>query len=429
MAQTTQTLDPARRAAAALLSAVTDEGKTLETALETARSYQGLEGRDRAFARAIASATLRRLGSIDAVLGQYMARPLGPGAEAARAILRTGAAQILAMAVAPHAAVSAAVALANSARSARPFAGMINAVLRKASTEGHSVFAALPAGTDIPDWLFTRWRATYGQQTAQAIALALHQEPPLDLTPKQPEDDWPARLGARVGPFGSVRLDAGQDLTSLYGFEQGAWWVQDAAATLPAKMLGDVRGKTVLDLCAAPGGKTMQLAAAGAHVVGVDKDDKRLDRLRANLLRTNLPAELVHADILDWAPPAPVDAILLDAPCTATGTLRRHPDAAWLRRPSDIQPLAALQQALLARCAGWLKPQGRLVYAVCSLEPEEGEGVAATLNALQSDPISAHEIGGETQAITPAGHIRTHPGLSLETGGMDGFFIARFRAT
>lgn len=419
----TQSFDPARRAAAALLAAVTDEGRTLETALETVRSYQPLQGRDRAFARAIASAALRHLGRIDAVLARFMARPLEEGAETPRAILRTGAAQILALNTAPHAAVSAAVDLAGSARSAQPFAKLINAVLRKVAGEGKDYFAALPAGANLPDWLFTRWRAAYGDATAEAIAQALTLEPPLDLRAK-PGAVLPGE--ARPGPFGAGRLEAGADVTTLDGFSDGDWWVQDAAAGLPAMLLGEVAGLSVLDLCAAPGGKTMQLAAAGARVTAVDWDEARLARVRANLERTRLPAEIVAADIMAWSPPALADAVLLDAPCTATGTLRRHPDVAWLRRPSDIEALAKRQKDLLARAAAFLKPGGRLVYAVCSLEPEEGAGIAASApEGLIPDAITAGDIAPEH--VTPQGWLRTLPSHAAADGGMDGFFAARFR--
>jgi 16S rRNA (cytosine967-C5)-methyltransferase len=371
----------------------------------------------------MASAALRHLGRIDAVLARFMNRPLEAGAETPRAILRTGAAQILALNTAPHAAVSAAVDLANSARSAQPFAKLINAVLRKVAGEGKDHFASLPAGANLPDWLFTRWRAAYGDETAEAIAKALSAEPPLDLRAK-PSASLPPE--ARPGPFGAGRLDAGADVTALEGFADGAWWVQDAAAGLPAMLLGDVAGKSVLDLCAAPGGKTMQLAAAGARVTAVDWDETRLARVRANLERTKLHAEIVAADILAWTPPALADAVLLDAPCTATGTLRRRPDVAWLRRPSDIEALAERQKQLLARAATFLKPGGVLVYAVCSLEPEEGDSVA--LHAppeLIPEPMASTD-GLETH-VTPQGWLRTLPSSRAADGGMDGFFAARFR--
>jgi len=414
----------ARQAAAALVSAVTDEGRTLDDALSGAASFGRLDGRDRAFARAIASAALRRLGGIDAVLARFLARPLPEGATAARAILRTAAAQLLVLDAPAHAVVSETVTLANRGRTTRAFAGLMNAVLRKTATEGREAFAALPPGTDLPAWLWTRWRAAHGARAA-AIASALRDEPPLDLTAKDPAaaEALAARLGGAVTATGSVRLEPGARVTELDGFASGEWWVQDAAAALPATLLGDVRGRRVLDLCAAPGGKTMQLAAAGAHVTAVDSSEPRLALLQANLARTGLAAELVCADARTWRADAPFDAVLLDAPCTATGTLRRHPDVAVLRRPSDVPALATLQAELLAAAQAMTAPGGALVYAVCSLEPEEGPGVlarAATLG-LTPDPIGRDDVRAAAFADAD-GALRTTP-----ADGMDGFYAMRFR--
>jgi 16S rRNA (cytosine967-C5)-methyltransferase len=425
----TATPDPARRAAAALLSAVTDDGRTLEHALEHTRSFVPLTGRDRGFARAIASASLRHLGRIDAILAGFMERPLGEGAEVPRAILRTAAAQLLVMDVAAHAAVSSAVGLANASTSGQPFGKLINAVLRKVDTVGRQRFAALPALINLPEWLYTRWRAAYGDLTAAAICAGLTEEPPLDLQAGAGVDMQALLPHGQMGPFGAWRLRDPGDVSKLTGFGEGAWWVQDAAASLPARFLGDVRGRSVIDLCAAPGGKTMQLAASGARVTAVDIDAERLDRVRENLARTGLSAETVAADILDWAPPSPADAVLLDAPCTATGTLRRHPDVAWLRRPSDIAASAERQKALFARAAGYLKPGGVLVYAVCSLEPEEGEAVmgAAEGLGLRPTPLTRQDLDGHDEVLTAEGWLRTLPSHAADQGGMDGFFAARFR--
>ncbi len=421
-------IDPARRAAAALLSAVTDDGRTLETALETTRSFAPLTGRDRGFARAIASASLRNLGRIDAVLAGFMDRPLTEGAEVPRAILRTAVAQLLAMDVAPHAAVSSAVGLANASSSGQAFAKLINAVLRKVDGLGRERFAAMPPLINLPEWLFTRWRAAYGDETAAAIAAGLTDEPPLDLTAAEGVDMAALLPHGQPGPFGAWRLRDPGDVSKLVGFGEGAWWVQDAAASLPARLLGDVSGQTVLDLCAAPGGKTMQLAAAGARVTAVDIDEARLIRVKENLARTGQTADTVVADILDWAPPEPVDAVLLDAPCTATGTLRRHPDVAWLRRPADIEALAKRQKALLERAATFLKPGGRLVYAVCSLEPEEGEGAVANAEGLglRATPVTRNDVMGAEEGLTSEGWLRTLPCHAQAQGGMDAFFAARF---
>jgi 16S rRNA (cytosine967-C5)-methyltransferase len=416
----------ARRAAAELVVAVLEQGRALEDALATAPNFTALTGRDRGFARAIAAATLRRLGGIDAVLARFLERPLPQSAAHARALLRTGAAQLLVLNTPAHAAVGETVAAASSLAQARPFARLINAVLRKVAAQGPEILAAQAPGADLPQWLFTRWRAAYGSETASEIAAALQIEPPLDFTVKADPQGWAERLHGDVTPTGSVRLVA-SGVDALPGFENGAWWVQDAAAALPARLLGDVRGQDVLDLCAAPGGKTLQLAAAGANVTALDRAEERLALLEQNLARTGLSAKIVCADALSWRSDKRFDAILLDAPCTSTGTLRRHPDVAWLRRPSDVQSLSALQTRLLSAAGELLKPGGRLVYAVCSLEPEEGEGVVAQApqSGWRRDAIGRDEIPGAEPFITADGDLRTLPSHWSGIGGLDGFFAAR----
>jgi 16S rRNA (cytosine967-C5)-methyltransferase len=418
----------ARLAAAALVSAVTDDRRTLDEALDTNRFYAALEGRDRAFARAIASATLRRLGGIDALLAEHLAKPLPDEARTARAMLRTGAAQMLVLGTPPHAAVGETVALAKSGKSAAGFAKLINAVLRRIGERGPDALSALPPGADLPDWLFARWRAVYGPR-AEEIARALKLEPPLDLTAKANPDGLAARLGAqRIGDT-SLRLGEGhRDVRDLDGYDTGDWWVQDVAAALPAQLLREVGGKEVIDLCAAPGGKSMQLAAAGAHVTALDVDGDRLGRVRENLGRTGLSAHVVNADALVWRPQTQADAVLLDAPCTATGTLRRNPDVAWLRRPTDIPKLAELQRALVDAAWEMLKPGGALVYAVCSLEPEEGEAIATaalSTGRWRLARINPEDAPGLPDAVTSEGFIRTLPSHLGEIGGMDGFFAMR----
>jgi 16S rRNA (cytosine967-C5)-methyltransferase len=339
--------------------------------------------------------------------------------------LHIGATQLLVLGTAAHAAVGETVEAANQLPQARGFAKLMNAVLRRVSREGAEIMASLPPGADLPPWLYTRWRATYGD-AAPRIAEALLNEAPLDISVKSDADEWAHLLFGVVTPTGSIRLTDHAPIDSLAGFNDGAWWVQDAAAALPARLLGDVRGLRVLDLCAAPGGKTLQLAAAGANVTAVDKSDARLKRLRENLARTKLKAEVICADALKFSA-EPFDAILLDAPCTSTGTLRRHPDAAWLRRPTDVRQLAELQSALVAACAKLLKPGAPLIYAVCSLEPEEGQGVVADAlkNGWRRKPLSADIIPGAESFITKDGDLRTHPGHWPEIGGLDGFYAAR----
>jgi 16S rRNA (cytosine967-C5)-methyltransferase len=449
----------ARVAAADVLVAILDEGRALDDALSSTPSFAALEGRDRAFARAMATGALRRLGGIDAVLANFLQKPLPQDAVDGRALLRVGAAQLLALGTPAHAAVGETVEAANLRPKTRGFAKLMNAVLRRVAEQGPTMLEAQPPGADLPNWLFTRWRAAYGAETAAAIARALREEPPLDLSVKAEAEGWAEKLEGELISTGSIRLAGGRGeppaniagktaadahsttadhpapyplpsrgsgVESLPGFDDGAWWVQDAAAALPAKLLGDVRGVNVLDLCAAPGGKTLQLAAAGANVTAVDRDAARLKRLEENLNRTRLGAKIVCADALKLNIREPFDAVLLDAPCTSTGTLRRHPDIAWLRRPDDVRALSTLQSALLAKAAAFVKPGGRLVYAVCSLEPEEGLGVVA--QALQSgawrrEPISAAELPGEF--ITPQGDLRTLPAHWPEIGGLDGFYAAR----
>ncbi|WP_395646859.1 RsmB/NOP family class I SAM-dependent RNA methyltransferase [Terricaulis sp.] len=417
----------ARRAAADLVVAVLDERRALDEALAATPSFAALEGRDRAFARALATATLRRLGSIDAVLARFLERPLPDTAWHGRAMLRIGAAQLLVLETPPHAAVGETVETANGMREARGFAKLINAVLRKVSREGAEIFAAQADGADLPAWLYARWRASYGDEAAASIARMLREEPPLDLSVKQDAAGWAERLGGALTPTGSVRTSAA-GVDSLPGFADGAWWVQDAAAALPAKLLGDVRGRTVADLCAAPGGKTLQLANAGAIVTAVDRAPERLERLRENLARTQLEATVRAADVLKLRTKTPFDAILLDAPCTSTGTLRRHPDVAWLRRPTDIRALAELQTQLLDAAAGMVGTGGTLVYAVCSLEPEEGPGVVAdalSSGAWKRSPVGFGEIAGADAFITPDGDLRTLPSQWADSGGLDGFYAAR----
>lgn len=415
------------RIAAAELLAVIERGRALEDALESTESFAQLEGRERGFARAIVMATLRRLGGIDLVLSHFLERSLPETAYVARALLRSGAAQLLAMDTPAHAAVGETVEAANALSGARGFAKLMNAVLRRVAAEGAAMLAKHQPGADLPAWLYTRWRAAYGDETAAAIAGALHAEPPLDLTAKADAAEWAARMGAELTPTGSLRLSGG-DIPALPGFTEGAWWVQDAAAALPARLLGDVRGKTVADLCAAPGGKTLQLAAAGAKVTAVDRARARLEVLKENLARTGLEAAVVTADVLKLKAREPFDAVLLDAPCSATGTLRRHPDVAWLRTPDDIRKLSALQGEMLAAAAGFVKPGGTLVYAVCSLEPEEGEGAieaALTTGAWKRDPVRPDEIPGGETFITAEGALRTLPSHWPERGGLDGFYAAR----
>ncbi len=406
--------DPTRDAAFALLAAVLDRRQPLDEALD---ALPETAPRDRAAAHRLAASVLRRLGSLDAVLEPFLRRaPPDP----VRHILRLGAAQLLLLGTPPHAGVATAVALARS-RGLAPFAGLVNAVLRRVSEMGEAALAGLDGPRlDTPAWLWSAWGSD-----ARAIAEAHEREAPLDLTLLQGAEAPP---GGEALPTGSLRFPPGTRVVELPGYEVGAFWVQDAAAALPARLLAARPGERVADLCAAPGGKTAQLAASGAEIVAVERDAGRLARLRENLARLRLAAETVAADATEWTPPAPLDAVLLDAPCSATGTIRRHPDVPHLKRPRDIPGLAAQQDRLLDAAAAMLRPGGRLVYAVCSLQAEEGEqraAAAASRLGLRPSPFIAAELEDLPAALTPAGHLRTHPGLWPERGGMDGFFAAR----
>jgi 16S rRNA (cytosine967-C5)-methyltransferase len=409
--------DPTRSAALSLLSAVLDRHRPLEDALD---SLPPMDARDRAAAHRLAAAALRRRGTIDAVLEPYLTRT--PPSEGMH-ILRLGVAALLFLETPAHAAVGTAVALAR-ARKLPKLAGLVNAVLRRVAETGATALQELDGPRlDTPPWLWTSWGVD-----ARDIATAHQSEAALDLTLIGAGATPPE--GGLLLPTGTVRMPAGTRVTELLGFESGAFMVQDAAAALPARLLGAEPGQRVADLCAAPGGKTAQLAATGASVTAVELNPARMQRLTANLKRLGLPAELVRADARDWRPGGALDGVLLDAPCSATGTIRRHPDVPYLKRQSDILPLTQVQDQLLAAATAMLKPGGRLVYAVCSLQPEEGLARATAALArlpLEPDPIGRSELPELAVAIGREGFARTHPGLWPQYGGLDGFFIARFR--
>lgn len=434
-------LEP-RLLATALLKSVLGRGRPLDESFDTlTRSgrFAALDFRDRAFARAMSATALRRLGQTQALLSHFLSRPLPDDAEDIRLVLILALTQLVFMRAAPHAVLNTAVDEVRTYRGGARFAGLVNAVLRRASREAAAITETQDAPVlNTPPWLFARWGTAYGEDAARRIAQAHLHEPPLDLTIKADRVEWAQTLsGESVGPF-SVRLRHKGRVDELPGFRDGAWWVQDVAATLPAALLRDVRGLRVADICAAPGGKTAQLAAAGAQVTAVDISNARLSRLSENLARLRLDAELVEADATTWEPAAPFDAVLLDAPCSATGTIRRNPDIAYLKTPSDIETLGRLQARLLAHAATLVRPGGVLVYCSCSLEPEEGERQAMeavrTQPDLAIDPVAGPEVG-DARWITPQGCLRTLPYYlggdsddgSIGEGGMDGFFAARFR--
>ncbi|WP_174300709.1 RsmB/NOP family class I SAM-dependent RNA methyltransferase [Caulobacter sp. S45] len=414
----------ARVAALDLLQAAVERRGGLEAALARA-PFTTLAMRDRAFARALAGMVLRRLGPIDAALD---ARLQKPPPEAARWLLRLGAAQVLYMDVPVHAAVSVSVEQASGANATRPYKGLVNAVLRGLARDGS------PAGEPealAPPWLLARWRTAFGGALARDIAAVIADEPPTDLTLKQDVGDALVQaLQAERLITGGLRTSLKGEIFDWPGFAEGVWWVQDAAAAMPARLLDVYPGWTVLDMCAAPGGKTLQLAAAGGRVTALDRSAARLKRLHENLARTHLSAEVVVAEACAWVDPRSFDAVLLDAPCSATGTFRRHPDVLWAARPGDIARLAALQARLLDAAAERVRPGGRLVYCVCSLEPEEGERQAQAFLQIRPDfeiaPVAAGEAGAPARAITPQGFVRLLPGPAEPELGGDGFFVARF---
>jgi 16S rRNA (cytosine967-C5)-methyltransferase len=423
---------PARRIAADIVGGVLRQRRPLDDLLETS-GLGALPERDRALARAIVATVLRRLGTLRHLLASQLERGIPRDAPHLEAILLTGATQILFLDVPDHAAVDLSVRLVQADRHASRYSGLINAVLRKLARDGKERLAALdPVPLDTPEWLMQRWVAQYGEDTARAIAVAHTREPSLDLTVKSDPQQWAATLNGRALSTGTVRTNASGPVSQLAGFESGDWWVQDAAAALPAKLLGDVRGKTVADLCAAPGGKTAQLAQAGANVTAVDRSGARLARLRQNLIRLKLDATIVEADAALWQG-GPFDAVLVDAPCSSTGTIRRHPDIPWLKSETDLVKLGALQTRLLEHAATLVKPGGTLVYCTCSLEREEGEDQVAALLArhpgLRRDPIRAGEIAGNAEFLTAGGDLRTlpchWPDEDARMAGLDGFYAAR----
>ena len=412
----------------------------LEDALAQAARAARLEPADAALARAIATATFRRLGLLRRVLAERMAQGLPEDQPRFFALLATGAAQILDLSVPDHATVDLAVRLAKADTRTQHLAGLVNAVLRRVGREREAILREMgrePLADTVPDWLAARWRDTYGDEGARKIARAHLAGSTVDVTPRADGAVWAERLGAVLLPTGSLRLiDPRAAIADLPGYDSGAWWIQDAAAAIPAKLLAAQPGERVADLCAAPGGKTAQLAATGATVTAVDRSAPRLERLRENLARLGLAAEIVVSDALALNSAATYDAVLLDAPCSATGTIRRHPDVAWTKTADDITRLAVLQARLLDKAAMLVRPGGRLVTCTCSLEPEEGEAQAAAFLARHPDyervAITPEEVGGLSELITPDGDLRTLPcHLAPERaggrGGLDGFFATRLR--
>ena len=426
-----------RRLAWAVVVEVLRSRAALDDVFARLAAQAALPPRDEALARAIAVVLFRRFGTLRRALLERLAKGW-PGDERFAALLAIGAAQILFLDVPDHAAVDTAVRLAAGDKRLKPFVSLANAVLRRIARERRSILDGSDAlGDDTPDWLARRWTERFGAAGARAIAEAHRRGAALDLTVRGDPHAWAERLGGVVLPTGSVRLPAGGiPVRELPGYGDGAWWVQDAAAALPARLVAPRPGERIADLCAAPGGKTAQLASAGARVLAVDRSARRLQRLAENMARLGLSVETTAADVLGLPDESVFDAVLLDAPCTATGTIRRHPDVAWTKRDADIGQLADLQRRLLDKAAALVRPGGRLVYCTCSLEPEEGADQAEAFRPRHPHfacvPVESGEIGGLADLVTGTGDLRTLPCHSPVAGegrggGLDGFFAVRWR--
>ena len=399
----------------------------LDRVLERDRRFGLLESRDRALVHTVTAETCRRLGQIDALIAACLDRSLPARARNVRAILRLGISQLLFLGFAPHAAIDSSVRLAHAR--ARGMAPLVNAVLRRLQREGRNMLAGQdPLVLNTPSWLYRSWRDTWGDATASAIARVNLERPELDITVVDDAEAWAARLEGRVLSTGSIRVPSAGVVRDLPGYECGRWWVQDTAASIPARLMGDIAGRRVLDLCAAPGGKTAQLALAGARVTAVDVSGQRMERLQANMERLGCTIETRIADAATWRSSTPFDAVLLDAPCSGTGTLRRHPDIPWIRNRMDVRRLASLQRQMIANALANLSRQGVLVYAACSLEPEEGEAHLRHLgHDCRIDAIDHDEVPGLAEAVTAEGCLRILPTHLAREGGLDGFFVMRLR--
>jgi 16S rRNA (cytosine967-C5)-methyltransferase len=421
---------PTSRAVAfALLRAVLRKKQSLDDSMDTVAGFDLLEKRDRAFVHRLVACVLRRLGQIDEAIKVCLDKPQELKADA-QDVLRLGAAQLLFLGTPPHAAVDTTVDLSASLETVLPYKGLVNAVMRRLAREEKFILAKQDAARlTTPDWLWLSWRTTYGVARARAIAEAQMCEAPIDITVKMTPEAWAKKLEARLLPTGSLRLSEAI-VPELPGFKEGGWWVQDAASALPVKLFGDIKGRPVVDLCAAPGGKTLQLASAGAIVLAVDRSAKRLERLRENLVRCRLGANVVERDVLEFLPEKKAELVLLDAPCTATGTLRRHPDILRLKDKDDLRRMVDLQRRLLEHVVQKvLAPRGLLVYSVCSLQPEEGEEQIEKLlqnfSTLKRVPVKPEEVGGCAEFITRDGDVRCLPSHWPDWGGLDGFYAAR----
>lgn len=429
----------ARAAAVKLLGAVVDRKTSLDGMLDAEHgnpAYMALDDADRSLVRAILQTTLRYLPRIEAVIGSLLDSPLPSGARSLQHVLAVGVAQILYLDVPDHSAVDLSVELANRDSRNRRFAKLANAILRRVVREKQALLDEFAAVVCVPDWFFERMVKAYGEERAHRIADAQLVPAAIDLTVKSEPERWAERLEGVVLPTGGVRLAAGKGaITGLEGFEGGDWWVQDAAASIPARLFPEISGMRIADLCAAPGGKTAQLALAGADVTAVEQSANRLKRLKENLGRLGMDVEFVQSDLMKFEPEQAFDAVLLDAPCSSTGTTRRHPDVLWAKGPEDIEKLAGVQERLLRKALTLVRPGGYVVFSNCSLDPIEGEELVDRVLRGSSDyarhPIQASDWPGLEAAITPLGEFRTTPDMLQLDGafasGMDGFYACVIR--
>ncbi len=428
-----------RVTAAKLLAAAVDRKISLDGMIDPVNgnpAYRALSDADRALARAMVTTALRYLPRLEAAIASLLDSPLPEGARTLQHVFIIAAAQILHLDVPVHAAVDLAVEQADRDPRTRRFAKLVNAVLRRLVREKDDILAQTAAVSPIPSWFRERLVAAYGKDEADRIAEAQLVQPAIDLTVKADPQTWAQRLGATVLPTGSLRLPSFQgSVTELEGYAEGAWWVQDAASSIPPKLFKDAAGKRIADLCAAPGGKTAQLVAAGAMVTAVEQSANRVVRLKQNLERLHMEAEVVAGDLFEFRPTDLLDGVLLDAPCSSTGTTRRHPDVFWTKGPEDIAKLSALQEKMLRHALTLVKPGGLVVFSNCSLDPMEGEELVARVLAdtptVERAPVKAEDWPGLEAAITDVGDVRTTPAMlpptEGTTGGMDGFFASVLR--
>lgn len=423
--------DVVRKAAFSLLREALSQERGEEGEWTEHKDFLKLSPQQRGSCLHLALTTLRHLGSIDALIARRMTREPKGAQRAVLHLLRLGVCELLWLNTPAYAAVNSYVELTKKLEF-RTLAGMVNAILKRISESGANELAALDtAKLDMPAWMWQRWVKAYGEEAVRSIAAIHAQEPPLDISVKGEPADWAEALDATLLPTRSLRRMKTGRITELPGFEEGAWWVQDAAAALPVKLMGSIAGKRVLDMCAAPGGKTAQACAAGAHVTALERSPARALRLAHNLERLKLKATIIEGDAHDYTTSDTFDAVLLDAPCTATGTLRRHPEIAWKRTPQDSERLSHIQHSLLAHAAQLTNPGGVLVYATCSLEPEEGEDrirkFVKEYPYFRLVPADAATLGIPAEWVNAEGMLRILPCFWQERGGMDGFFAAALR--